>query len=171
MSESKKRILIIDDSEAIHHDFRRLLGPERKPANKELDLMEETLFGEPLAVKRVPEPGLDFEVDSAFQGEEGLEKVRQAQAAGRPYALAFLDYRMPPGWNGVETLRHLRKVAPALPVVLCSAYSDYSWEQILEEFPEHGPLTELKKPVNREEVRAVMRGLGGAHGASSTHSP
>ncbi|MDY7227104.1 response regulator [Hyalangium rubrum] len=151
---SKKRILIIDDSEAIHHDFRRLLCPERKEGRKALDLMEEALFG--TAPTESP-PELDFEVDSALQGQEGLEKVRQAQEAGHPYDLAFLDYRMPPGWNGVETLRHLRKVAPKLPVVLCSAYSDYSWEQILEEFPETGPLTELRKPVNRDQVREVVR--------------
>ena len=169
MSQSKKRILIIDDSEAIHHDFRRLLHPVRKKASKALDLMEEALFGEVSAVETLPEE-LEFEVDSALQGQEGLQKVRQAQEAGRPYDLAFLDYRMPPGWNGVETLRHLRKVAPALPVVLCSAYSDYSWEQILAEFPENGPLAELKKPVNRDQVRAVVRGLAGADGASSAHS-
>ncbi len=168
MSESKKRILIIDDSEAIHHDFRRLLCPERRSSSKELDLMEEALFGETRAPVEAP-PELDFEVDSAFQGEEGLRKVRQAQASGRPYDLAFLDYRMPPGWNGVETLRHLREVAPALPVVLCSAYSDYSWEQIAAEFPDHGPLTELKKPVNRDQVRAVVQNLASAEGASSAH--
>jgi CheY-like chemotaxis protein len=161
----KKRILIIDDSEAIHHDFRRLLSPERREKREALDVMEEALFGVASAAEH--SLALEFEVDSALQGQEGFEMVRQAQAAGQPYAMAFLDYRMPPGWNGVETLRHLRKVAPRLPVVLCSAYSDYSWERILEEFPNTGPLTELRKPVNREQVRQLVRTLTGAGDTSS----
>ncbi|HEX8704123.1 MAG TPA: response regulator [Myxococcaceae bacterium] len=151
---SKKRILIIDDSEAIHQDFRRLLYPEPRDDRKALDLMEEELFGTAPAEKRLPT--LDVEMDSAMQGQEGFEKVRRAQESRQPYALAFLDYRMPPGWNGIETLRHLRKVAPALPVVICSAYSDYSWEQILEEFPANGLLAELRKPVNRDQVRELV---------------
>ncbi|HEX8436998.1 response regulator [Archangium sp.] len=156
MSErvSKKRILVIDDSEAIHQDFRRLLAPEHNEGRKALDLMEEALFGVAPPVEGFP--ALDLEMDSAMQGQEGLEKVRQAQASGQPYGLAFLDYRMPPGWNGIETLRHLRKVAPTLPVVLCSAYSDYSWEKIREEFPDSGPLVELKKPVRRDQVRELV---------------
>jgi len=151
---SKKRILIIDDSEAIHLDFRRLLFPERNEEREALDLMEEELFG--AAPTEESLPPLDLEMDSALQGQEGLEKVRQAQESGRPYALVFVDYRMPPGWNGLETLRHLRKVAPTLPVVLCSAYSDYSWEQIVEEFPDSGTLAELRKPVNRGQLRELV---------------
>jgi CheY-like chemotaxis protein len=151
---SKKRILLIDDSEAIHQDFRRMLNPEQRADRKALALMEETLFGEAPSEESLP--ALDLEMDSAMQGQEGFEKVRQAQESGQPYELIFLDYRMPPGWNGIETLRHLRKVAPTLPVVLCSAYSDYSWEKILEEFPDRRLLAELRKPVTRDQVREVL---------------
>ena len=76
----------------------------------------------------------------------------------RPYALAFLDYRMPPGWNGAETLRRLRQVTPTLPVVLCSAYSDYSWAELLKEFGHSPLLRELRKPFNRQEVRRLASG-------------
>jgi CheY-like chemotaxis protein len=113
--------------------------------------MEEVLFG--------PAPSLEdspsqlFELDSAFQGKEGLDKVRQALAEGRPYALVFLDYRMPPGWNGAETLRHLRQVAPSLPVVLCSAYSDYSWEELVREVGGAQHLRELRKPFNMHQLQ------------------
>ncbi|MBN1207149.1 MAG: response regulator [Myxococcaceae bacterium] len=161
MSETKRRILIIDDSEAIHTDFRRVLCPKPPNRGKVLDLMEEELFGEDSS-REVPSE-LEFEVDSAFQGQEALAMVRQAQEAGRPYDLAFLDYRMPPGWNGLETLRHLRRVAPSLPVVLCSAYSDYSWEEILREFGESQLLEEMRKPFDSQELR--QRAL--AHVSSS----
>jgi CheY-like chemotaxis protein len=152
MNSSKKRILIIDDSEAIHQDFRRILCPEQSASSGDLDLMADMLFGSaPASVQ----PEAVFEMDSAFQGREGLAKVEEAQAAGRPYALVFLDYRMPPGWSGVETLRHLRKVARALPVVLCSAYSDYSWDEIVREFGEGPPPLELRKPFNSHELRKM----------------
>ncbi len=151
MSENKRRILVIDDSEAIHTDFRRVLCPKLPTRGRALDLMEEELFGDD-APREVPS-ALEFELDSAFQGQEALTKVKQAQEAGHPYALAFLDYRMPPGWNGVETLRHLWRVAPSLPVVLCSAYADYSWEEIRREFGESRLLAEMRKPFDSQELR------------------
>jgi CheY-like chemotaxis protein len=152
MSSSKKRILIVDDSEAIHRDFLRILCPEPEQGVGELDQLADELFGTaPASVRE--EDG--YEVDVAFQGREGLTKVEEAQASGRPYELIFLDYRMPPGWSGVETLRHLRKVAPTLQVVLCSAYSDYSWEEILREFGQAQPPLELRKPFNSQELRQL----------------
>jgi CheY-like chemotaxis protein len=154
MSTGKKRILIIDDSEAIHRDFRRILCPEENTANEEIDVMADELFGS------TPAPSTSqfstmFDVDSAFQGRDGLAKVEEAQAAGQGYTLVFLDYRMPPGWNGIETLRRLRKVAPTLQVVLCSAYSDYSWEELVREFGEEPPL-ELRKPFNSQELHQLV---------------
>jgi CheY-like chemotaxis protein len=153
----KKRILIIDDSESIHRDFQRVLCPAPAESWDELTQMEEMLFGPPAVPEHLAE---HFEVDSAFQGEEGLAKVKAALASGRPYALAFLDYRMPPGWNGFETLKHLRQVAPMLPVVLCSAYSDYSWEELVRNFAgEPPPLLELKKPFKSHELHRLARAL------------
>jgi len=154
MSGDKRRILVIDDSEAIHQDFRRLLCPERSESRGSLALLEGALFG---GAPSHPEPpaGPVFEVDSAFQGREGLALAQKAQEEGRPYALTFLDYRMPPGWSGVETLRHLWKAVPTLRVVFCSAYSDYSWGEILREFGETPLLRELRKPFNSQEVRKL----------------
>ncbi len=149
--ERKRRILVIDDSAAIHQDFRRLLCPERSGKPAELAQLRTALFGAALA--RAEPSGPEFEVDSAYQGQEGVAKVREAVAAGRPYALVFLDYRMPPGGNGVETLRHLWSVYPSQRVVLCSAYSDYSWEEIVGEFGETPLLKELRKPVHGHELR------------------
>ena len=154
---SKRRILVIDDSEAIHQAFCRILCPEQARDLTELDAMERVLFGNASPGSKAAAAEV-FELDSAFQGEEGLAKVREAMAVGRPYALVFLDYRMPPGWNGVETLRQLRKVAPELPVVLCSAYSDHSWQEIVEEFG--GPrLAELKKPFEQGMLHRMALSL------------
>jgi CheY-like chemotaxis protein len=163
-----RRILVIDDSEAIHMDFRRILCPEQRNSRSDLDMLEEALFGSTTAS---PPPATEpvFEVDSAFQGQEGLAKVQAALVDGRPYDLVFLDYRMPPGWNGVQTLRHLREVAPSLRVVLCSAYSDYSGETILQEFGMSQLLTELRKPFNGQQLRQLALSLTEPWGGS--HSP
>jgi CheY-like chemotaxis protein len=168
--ESKKRILVIDDSDAIHRDFRRILCPEPVASRAELDLMENEIFGEeaPLPPPKAAAP-VTFELDSAFQGQEGLAKVEQAQSSGHPYALAFLDYRMPPGWNGIQTLRHLRQVAPKLRVVLCSAYSDYSWEEVLEEFGDLPELTELRKPFNTQELLTLAQRLALPKDSAAAH--
>lgn len=154
MSEDRRRILVIDDSEPIHQDFRRLLCPERSESRGSLALLEGALFGGPPS-RPAPAAGPVFEVESAFQGRDGLAMAQKAQEEGRPYALAFLDYRMPPGWSGVETLRHLWKAVPTLRVVFCSAYSDYSWGEIIREFGESPLLSELRKPFNSQELRQL----------------
>src|ERR1043166_1309827 len=94
------RILIIDDNPSIHSDFRDILCPAR-PANAAAKQVEAALFDEE------DEPAvaqIAFELDSAFQGQEGLKKVETALAEERPHVLAFVDVRMPPGWDGVETI-------------------------------------------------------------------
>jgi CheY-like chemotaxis protein len=152
-----KRILVIDDSEAIHTDFRRIVTQEQPKSRGELDLLADAIFGPAAGDAKVSDTPV-VEVDSALQGREGVALVREALAAGRPYAMIFLDYRMPPGWNGAETLRHLRDVDPLLRVVLCSAYSDYSWAEIQREFGTSHLLRELRKPFNGHEVRQLAMG-------------
>ena len=112
------RILVIDDNPAIHEDFRKILGPSGESASADLDADEAALFGDAPQASRQ----LSFEIDSAMQGREGLKMLESAMAEGRPYATAFVDVRMPPGWDGVETIHHLWKVDPDLQVVICTAY-------------------------------------------------
>src|SRR5580698_5128579 len=95
--DGNRRILVIDDNKAIHDDFKKILG--KKASSSNLDAAEAALFGE-----EAPKMGLpEFEIDSAFQGHQGLEMIEKSLKEGRPYAMAFVDVRMPPGWDGVET--------------------------------------------------------------------
>ncbi|OPY90324.1 MAG: Response regulator receiver domain protein [Syntrophus sp. PtaU1.Bin208] len=119
------RILVIDDNTAIHEDFRKILL-RKDSRNDTLKDMESALFG----IKPQGTNQASFAIDCASQGKEGLSLVEQAIATGRPYTLAFVDGRMPPGWDGIETIRHLWQVCPELQIVLCTAYADYSWEEI-----------------------------------------
>lgn len=150
-----RRILVIDDNPAIHEDFRKILGPVDAELADELGAAETALFGDALEVTRT----LSFEIDSAFQGQEGLEKVRAAVAAGTPHAVAFIDVRMPPGWDGIETIGHIWKEFPDLQVVICTAYSDYSWDEISKAVGNSDHVLVLKKPFDNVEVLQMAHAL------------
>jgi len=148
------RLLIIDDNPAIHDDIRKVLAGPAEPKLAFADA-KSRIFGRPAPAPRT----VRFDIDSAFQGEEGLAKVREAARTGRPYALAFVDVRMPPGWDGIETTSQLWAVDKDLQVVLCTAYSDYSWEEILGKLPATDSLVILKKPFDNIEVSQMAYAL------------
>jgi CheY-like chemotaxis protein len=133
------RILVIDDNPAIHEDFRKVLNPTGSQLAGELDDDEASLFGD--------------------QGQEGLEMVRAAELAGKPYAVAFVDVRMPPGWDGIETISHIWKEFPGLQIVICTAYSDYSWDEISEAVGNTDHVLVLKKPFDNVEVMQMAHAL------------
>ncbi|SDT47666.1 putative bifunctional diguanylate cyclase/phosphodiesterase [Pseudomonas granadensis] len=151
-AQTNRRILIIDDTPAIHDDFRKILAP-RAQDEVELQQLEQTLFGDAQA------PHLTFELDSAYQGQDALTLVERALHAGNPYALAFIDMRMPPGWDGLETIEQLWRVDPNLQIALCTAFSDYSWEAMAERLEFGDQLLILKKPFDSLEIRQMANAL------------
>ncbi len=148
------RILVIDDNPSIHADFRKIL--QRSASNDdEFEQAEAALFNDALEIPDRP----PFELDSAFQGEEAYRMVSAAAATGRPYAMVFVDMRMPPGWDGMKTTMKLWEVCPDLQVVICTAYSDHSWEEMLECFGQTDRLLVLKKPFDNIEVLQLAHAL------------
>jgi two-component system, NtrC family, sensor kinase len=139
---------------AIHEDFRKLFALD-VPESAAFDELEAQILG---GVSK-PELTHRFELDSASQGQEGLEKVRVALAGGRPYALAFVDVRMPPGWDGVETIQRIWQVDPDIQIVICTAYSDFSWEEIRNRLGNSDALLVLKKPFDTIEVLQIAHAL------------
>ena len=111
--------------------------------------METALFGAATA----PAERAGFRIDSALQGQEALpEMVQKALAENDPMLLAFVDVRMPPGWDGVETLERIWQCSPELQAVICTAYSDYSWDDMTRRFGHTDNLLILKKPFETVEV-------------------
>jgi two-component system cell cycle sensor histidine kinase/response regulator CckA len=155
LQPENRRILVIDDNPSIHEDFRKILSPADAKLAAGLDADEAALFGETVNRSR----SWGFQIDSAFQGEEGLEKVRAAAAAGAPYAVAFVDVRMPPGWDGVETIARIWKEFPDLQMVVCTAYSDYSWDEISKTIGNTDQMLVLKKPFDNVEVLQMAHAL------------
>jgi PAS domain S-box-containing protein len=145
------RILIVDDNQAIHTDFRKILSPD---SGSVLEHAEAALFELPVTHRQPA-----YEIDSAYQGQEGVALVEKARQEGRPYALAFVDVRMPPGWDGVETTSRIWKVCPDAQIVLCSAYSDYSWSEIISKLSYSDRLVILKKPFEAVEVLQLASAL------------
>lgn len=150
-----RRILVVDDNQAIHADFHKILVGDHD--NLELaDLTAALLGPKPEARAGI---AVQYDINSAYQGQEALAKVRQALQEGNPYVLAFIDMRMPPGWDGLETIEHIWKEDPEVQVVICTAYSDYSWEDMQKRFGQRDGLLILKKPFDNAEISQLACAL------------
>lgn len=154
MTPKIPRMLLVDDNRSIHDDFRKILCPDSQQAS-ELEAAESTLFGAPAETKKA----MQFELDSAYQGKDALELVRQSVADKKPYAMAFMDVRMPPGWDGIETTAAIWKLDPDIQIVICTAYSDYSWSELHEKLGHTDRLVILKKPFDNIEVLQLAHAL------------
>lgn len=153
LTEKKnRRILVIDDKKSIHEDFRQILC--EKAENQSLDAAREAVFGQ-----SVQSNFIGFEVDSAYNGRDGLQMIIDAEQQGRPYAMAFVDLRMEADWDGIETIEHIWQTQPALQVVICTAYSDYTWQEITDRLGPTEKLLILKKPFDNMEVRQLAVSL------------
>jgi CheY-like chemotaxis protein len=149
---SPVRLLVVDDNPDIHDLFRKMLLPARSD-DAALDQMEAELFpGEARASTSIMP--LDVTIDSAFQGEQAVTMVEAAR--DNPYVLAFVDVRMPPGMDGIQTIKKLWQHAPDLYVVVCTAYSDHSWESITQFLGSSPNLLILRKPFETIEVRQIV---------------
>jgi signal transduction histidine kinase len=138
---NNRRLLVVDDQEVIHFSFRTVFGDSASG----------------MAARDLSNEG--YEVDYATSGEEALELVRRDVQTDQPHVLAFIDMYMPDGWDGVETISRLWEVSPELQIVLCTAFTDYTWSQIITRLGKTDQLLILKKPFDKIEVRQLARGL------------
>jgi len=152
----QRRIIVIDDNPSIHGDFQKILSAARSGASDDLEAMATSFFGNSEAKGAA---ALSYELKTASQGQEGLGIVKAAFEANEPIHVAFVDIRMPPGWDGIETIEQLWKVDPDLQTVICSAYSDYSWDSIYARLGESDRLLILKKPFDTAEISQLAAAL------------
>ncbi len=156
MEINKKRIMLVDDNASIHEDFRNLLNTTVLKKDSETTALEDELFGDGDSENT---PGDDilseYIIDDAYQGEEAVAMANTASEEGRPYSLIFMDVRMPPGMDGLQTIKEIWNKHPDTEMVICTAYSDYSWEQIVQMFGQTGHLLFIKKPFDSVSVRQI----------------
>ncbi len=155
---NNRRILLVDDQEQIHEDYRKILTPDDSHG-QEVDQLASDFFGdddsEPSAGNSNQVELPSFQLESAYQGQEALEMVKQALEAGIPYSLALVDVRMPPGWDGIETIDRILRVDKDIQIVICTAYADYVWEDIHDTFGARDNILFMRKPFDATEVQQL----------------
>lgn len=155
MEERLSRILVVDDNKDIHEDIKYILDSSVHSDNYlETRSLKDELFGENADSEKLVFD-IRYRVDDAYQGEEAIRMVESAQIEKYPYALIFMDVRMPPGIDGIKAIEEIWKIAPDTEVVICTAYSDYSWEQILSKLGQNDHLLFIKKPFDNVSVRQI----------------
>lgn len=154
-TQNNFRILIIDDNPAIHLDFQKIL--KMRKLTPTFNKLNQLVFGDKSESAETDFPS--FQIDCASQGEEGIEYIQQALDQGEPYALAFVDVRMPPGLNGIETIKRIWASDKEIQIVICTAYSDYTWEETVDELGLTDNLLILKKPFDSISVRQLACSL------------
>ncbi len=147
-----RRILIIDDDREIWQAYRDVLT---NPNGTTLTNKIGTLLEGRQRGTNLPEFTLSF----AGQGQDGLRLAEEALAAGHPFAAAFIDIRMPPGWDGMETARRIRQADPEVEMVIVTAYSDRSRYEIVEAVGAPDKLLFLRKPFDPEELYQLALSL------------
>lgn len=152
--ERNHRILIVDDNEAIHEDYRKILAADAA-RDASFDRQEAEIFNH----AAIASGHQGFDLSFASQGAQALQLVEQFKKEGRSFSLAFVDVRMPPGWDGLKTTAKLWDVDPDLQIVICTAYSDKSWEEMSREFKHPERVLILKKPFDTIEVLQLAHAL------------
>ena len=153
------RILIVDDNPSIHDDFEKVLSaPVDTPEEDELQSLFDEVMGEESADGGI-KANIHYDLSHAFQGQEAFEMVKQAHHDGKPFSLAFIDVRMPPGWDGIVTVSEMWSHFPDLEVVICTAYSDYDWTQILDRLGTSDRLQFVRKPIDIVSIQQMALAL------------
>ena len=150
-----RRILVVDDNMSIHQDIDSILLPE-KESDTQLKELETSLFGD-----RTPSPQdeISYDIDHAYQGDEAVEMVESAAKESKPYAAIFMDVRMPSGIDGIQATKKIWHDFPDTEVIICTAYSDYSWDEILKNLGVTDHLLFLKKPFDSTSVKQMALSL------------
>ena len=149
------RVLIVDDQEEIHIDFQEMLLP-RKTKLVSDDLAATFLMSD-LEEKASHLP--QFELAHASSGDQACELIKAARDANQPFAVAYIDIRMPPGMDGIETIRQIRTFEEDLEIVIMTAYTDKPLPEIITDMKLLHKLLYIRKPVAREEIQQITLSL------------
>mgnify|MGYP003639054455 CR=1 FL=1 len=152
---NKHKILIVDDNDSIHRDVESILGANKLYDESELTDLESGLFG---TISKKEHEVL-YSIDHAYQGLEAIEMVDSSFDINEPYSLVFMDVRMPPGIDGVETIGRIWDKHPFTEIVICTAYSDYSWDEILTNLGRTDHLLFMKKPFDSTALKQTALSL------------
>ena len=146
------RVLIVDDQREIHQDFEEMLTPGLTEASTD-DLA--AAFASESDERCLPA----FELLHTQSGEKAYKVVKTALKANRPIAIAYIDVRMPPGMDGIETTRRIRKIDKNIEIVIMTAYADKSLSEVIHDMALLHKLLYTRKPFAREEIQQMTLSL------------
>lgn len=146
------RILVIDDNLEIHADLKKILSFELS-GDEDLAELDKKLFG---TSHQLFESLPHFQIDSAMQGEEGCRMVREALQTQQRYAVIFVDVRMPPTMDGIQVTKAILKMDKHTQIVICTAYTDYTWDNLIEALGLQENLLIVRKPFDAIVIRQMV---------------
>ncbi|MBT3309101.1 MAG: response regulator, partial [Gammaproteobacteria bacterium] len=169
LQPENRRVLLVDDEQENIDTICSILQ-EDTASGVEAILYSEELSEIKGAQQNKPKSH-HFELATVFQGEDAIATVREAQLMERPFAVALIDVRMPPGIDGLETARQIRQISPQIDIVIVTAYSDYSLYEIRNVLGDN--FSFLVKPYNAEVLlQRVVEGCekwGMVHEVKASH--
>jgi diguanylate cyclase (GGDEF)-like protein len=154
------RILIVDDEPATHDSYRRSFAGQRSDTGDALDAMAADLFGEDVTegdANGNARP--DFILTHVDQGLDAIAAVEQALADSEPFAVAFIDVRMPPGIDGRETAQRIRAIDPEINLVIVTGFSDFSPVEISKVAGPADKIFYIAKPFEVAEITQTATAL------------
>ena len=151
------RILIVDDEQNVLEAYRQVFSGSHSLDTKEtrLDELESKLFKSPSKPQFLPL----FELCLCRQGQEAVYAVRESISRDAPFAVAFLDVRMPPGPDGVWTASQIRALDQFVNIVIVTAYSDLSPAKINQQVQPPDRLLYMQKPFHTHEIQQFALAL------------
>ena len=153
--ETERRILIIDDQSQIHETFSRIFRGDSRNQN-DLDDFEAQFLQDEAEKKTQASTAVPvFALTHAYSGEEGVHEVQKSIDGDQRFSVAFVDMRMPKGMDGLETINRLWRIDADLQVVICTAYSDHTWDDIVNALGYSDRLLLLRKPFEHDEARQI----------------
>jgi len=156
------RVLVADDELDLIEDYQSaLVVPEPRDDDKRLAELQDELFGPRHSITNLP----PIELVSVNQGEAAVREISAACKSRRPFSLAFLDVRMPPGINGVEAAKEIRAIDPDLPIVIVTAFTDVQTLDLAKSIPPVERLFLLYKPFHTTEIQQLTSALTAARAA------
>jgi CheY-like chemotaxis protein len=126
------RILIVDDSQEIHELYKKIISKMNASGL-----------------------GHSFKLDQCYQGEVGVLKVREAEKVKDPYSFVIMDITMPPGMDGVETIQEIQKEYSHTEFIVCTAFHNYSFEELFERFGANDKILYVNKPYNPTMIKQM----------------
>ncbi len=146
------RVLIVDDQIEIHQDFEEMLNPSKVSSlTDDLARVFNSIVDESFLPK--------FELIHAMNGKEGYQKIEESIKKDLPIAVAYMDVRMPPGLDGVETTRMIREIDKQIEIVIMTAYSNRPLSEIVQNIDLLYKLLYIRKPFAREEIQQMTISL------------